>query len=53
MWVWPGNEWFATGSGDRTIKVRGVWCGCGLVTSGLPLVQGTKVRGCGVGGAWE
>ena len=41
MWVWPGNEWFATGSADRTIKVRGVWCGCGLEVSGLPLVQGT------------
>ena len=40
MWVWPGNEWFATGSGDRTIKVRGVWCGWSLGMSGLPLVQG-------------
>ena len=39
--VEPGNEWFATGSGDRTIKVRGVWCGWSLAVSGLPLVQGT------------
>jgi len=24
--VEPGNKWFATGAGDRTIKVKKIYC---------------------------